>query len=138
MTYTKLVSRSDKVTLDGTDVSNSFRTFSYTSEHSDEDASGFSATGTDETLPGSTTQAFVGEAFYTEELAAIVEPLHRNRTTCVITWQPNGLVDGTREIYSGSVYINQYGPSNTRGQVAVMPFSAKPATSAGITVGNWT
>lgn len=138
MAYTKKVSRHDKITIDGTDVSNSFRTFGYTSEHSEEDASGFSSTGTDEFLPGSTSQAFTGEAFYTEELATIVEPLHRNRTACTITWQPDGLVDATREVYSGSVYILQFGPSNTRGQVAVMPFGAKPATSAGITVNNWT
>lgn len=138
MAYTKKVARHDSITIDGTDVSNSFRSFGYTSEHSDEDVSGFSSTGTDEILPGSTAQTFVGEAFYTEELATIVEPLHRARTACTITWQPDGLVDATREIYSGSCYINQFGPSDTRGQVMVMPFNAKPATSAGITVGNWT
>jgi hypothetical protein len=124
MAYTKLVAKSDKITIDGTDVSNSFRNFSYTSEHSEVDVSGFSAAGTDETLPGNTAQTFVGEAFYTEELALIVEPL--------------GLVDATREIYTGTCTINQFGPSNTRGEVSVMPFNAKPATSAGITVSDWT
>ncbi len=138
MAYTKKVSKSDKILIDGTDVSNSFRTFGYSSEHSEVDVSGFSATGTDETLPGNTTQTFQGEAFYTEELAAIVEPLHRNKTNCVISWQPDGLVDATREIYSGTCTINQFGPSNTRGDVSVMPFNAKPATSAGITVSDWT
>lgn len=138
MAYTKKVARHDKVTIDGTDVSNSFREIGYTSEHSEEDVSGFSVDGNDETLPGSTAQAFAGEAFYTEELAAIVEPLHRARTNCVITWQPDGLVDATREIYSGTCTINQFGPANTRGSVSVMPFNAKPSTSAGITVSNWT
>ena len=138
MAYTKKVSKSDKILIDGTDVSNSFRTFGYSSEHSEVDVSGFSATGTDETLPGNTTQTFQGEAFYTEELAAIVEPLHRNKTNCVISWQPDGLVDATREIYSGSCYIFTFGPSNTVGDIAVMPFSAKAATSAGITVSDWT
>ena len=138
MAYTKLISRSDKITIDGTDVSNSFREFGYSSEHSEEDVTGFSATGTQETLPGVTTQAFTGEAFYTEELAAIVEPLHRNRTACVIAWQPNGLADSTREIYTGTCTINQFGPANTVGSVAVMPFTAKPSTSTGITVADWT
>jgi hypothetical protein len=138
MAYTKKISRHDKITIDGTDVSNSFREFGYTSEHTEEDATGFSATGVAEVLPGITTQGFTGEAFYTEELAAIVEPLHRARTVCVITWQPDGLVDATREIYSGSVYINTFGPANTVGSVAVMPFAASPALAAGITVGNWT
>ena len=138
MAYTKKVARHDKITIDGTDVSNSFRTFGYSSEHSQEDVSGFSSTGSDEFLPGSTTQAFTGEAFYTEELGAIVEPLHRNRTACTIAWQPDGLVDSTREIYTGSCYILQFGPSNDRGSVSVMPFSASPATSTGITVADWT
>jgi hypothetical protein len=138
MAYTKKISRSDKVTIDGTDVSNSFRTFGYSSEHATEDVTGFSATGTTETLPGVTTQSFTGEAFYTEELAAIVEPLHRNRTQTVITWQPDGLVDATREIYSGTCTIDTFGPANTVGSVSVMPFAATPALAAGITVGNWT
>ena len=138
MAYTKKIARHDKITIDGTDVSNSFREFGYTSEHTEEDVSGFSATGTNEFLPGATTQGFTGEAFYTEELAAIVEPLHRNRTQCVIAWQPDGLVDATREIYSGTCTINTFGPSDTRGSVMVMPFAATPALSAGITVGNWT
>ena len=138
MAYTKKIAKYDKITIDGTDVSNSFRTFGYSSEHSEVDVSGFSATGTDEILPGNTAQAFTGEAFYTEELAAIVEPLHRNRTACTIAWQPDGLIDSTREIYTGSCYINTFGPGNTRGDVMVMPFNAKPATSAGITVADWT
>ncbi len=138
MAYTKKIAKYDKILIDGTDVSNSFRNFGYSSEHSEVDASGFSATGTDEILPGTTAQTFSGEAFYTEELALIVEPLHRNRTACTISWQPDGLIDATREIYSGSCYINQFGPGNTRGDVMVMPFNAKPATSAGITVSDWT
>ena len=138
MAYTKKISRHDKITFDGTDVSNSFREFGYSSEHTTEDVTGFSATGTTETLPGATTQSFSGEAFYTEELVSVIEPLHRNRTACVITWQPNGLSDATREIYSGTCIINTFGPANTVGGVSVMPFEATPSLAAGITVGNWT
>jgi hypothetical protein len=138
MAYTKLIAKSDKITIDGVDVSNSFRVFGYTSEHSEVDVSGFSAAGTDEVLPGNTAQAFTGEAFYTEELGAIVEPLHRAKTPCVIAWQPNGLVDSTREVYTGTCTINTFGPANTRGDVSTMPFAAKPSTSAGITVADWT
>ena len=71
MAYTKMIARHDKITFDGTDVSNSFREFGFSSEHSTEDVTGFSATGTVETVPGVTTQTFTGEAFYTEELGAI-------------------------------------------------------------------
>jgi hypothetical protein len=136
--YTKLIARHDKILIDDVDVSNSFSEFGYTSEHSEEDVSGFSSTGVDETLPGSTAQSFSGTAFYTEELAAIIEPLHRNRTTCTISWQPNGLVDATREIYYGECTINQFGPANTRGSVSTMPFAARPADSNGIRVTDWT
>ena len=138
MSYTKKISRSDKILIDGTDVSNSFRTFGYSAERTQEDVTGFSATGSQETLAGTNDQTFSGEAFYTEELALIVEPLQRNGTACTISWQPDGLADATREIFSGSCYIFTFGPSNTVGGVAVMPFEAKAATSAGITVSDWT
>lgn len=138
MAFTKLISRSDKVVIGSTDVSNSFRTFGYSSSHAQEDVTGFSATGTVENLPGVTTQTFTGEAFYTEELAAQIEPLHRARTPVYISWQPNGLADATREVYSGTCIINEFGPANTVGSVATMPFTATPSTSAGIVVNDFT
>lgn len=138
MAYTKKTARHDKITISGTDVSNSFRRFGLSSEHSEEDVSGFSVEGNDETLAGTTARSFVGEAFYTEELGALVWPIHDGKTAVTITWQPDGLVDATREVYSGSCTINTFGPEAQRGTVYVMPFAAKPATSAGITVANWT
>jgi hypothetical protein len=136
--YTKKISKHDKITIDGTDVSNSFSEFGFSSEHSTEDVSGFSASGNDETLPGSTAQGFSGTAFYTEELAAIVYPIHADREIVPITWQPDGLLDATREIYSGNCTINSFSPSDTRGSASTMPFEATAADSTGITVGNWT
>jgi hypothetical protein len=138
MAYTKQVARHDKIIIDGTDVSNAFRQFGFSSEHSEEDASGFSVSGNDEFLPGRTNQGFTGEAFYTEEFAALVQPIHANREEVLISWQPNGLVDATREIYSGICTINQFGPANTRGSVSTMPFAAKPATEDGIEVSDFT
>jgi hypothetical protein len=137
VTYTKKISRHDKITIDGTDVSNSFREFGRPSEDSREDVSGFSVTGVDEFLPGTRDQRFEGTAFYTEELGTLVEPLYKNRTAVVITWQPDGLVDATREIYSGTCTITTFSPSNTRGDASTFPFVATP-DSNGITVGNWT
>ena len=137
MAYTKQIARHDKITIDGTDVSNSFKQFGRPSSDSLEDISGFSSTGVDETLPGTRTQTFTGEAFYAEELALIVEPLYTGRTTCVVTWQPDGLVDATREIYSGTGTITEFSPDNTRGSASTFPFLFVPNAS-GITVGNWT
>ena len=138
MAYTKKIAKHDRITIDGTDVSNSFSEFGFSSEHSTEDVSGFSATGNDETLPGSTSQEFTGTAFYTEELAAIVYPIHANRTIVEITWQPNGLVDATREVYIGNCTINTFGPANTRGSASTMPFSATAADSDGIVATDFT
>lgn len=137
MAYTKKITRHDKITIDGTDVSNSFREFGRPSEDSQEDVSGFSTTGVDEFLPGSRNQRFEGEAFYTEELGAIVEPLYRNRTTTTVTWKPDGLVDTTREVYTGTGTITEFGPSNTRGSVSTFRFVFVP-DSNGITVSDWT
>lgn len=137
MAYTKKIARHDKITIDGTDVSNSFRTFGRPSEDDQVDVSGFSTTGVDEFLPGGRNQRFEGEAFYTEELALIAEPLYKNRTACVVTWQPDGLVDATREIYTGTCTITTFSPSNERGSVSTFPFTAVP-DSSGITVIDWT
>lgn len=138
MAYTRKFGSSDKVTIDGTDVSNSFSTFGRTSSDAVVEAGGFNTTGVAEQMQGQRTQGFAGTAWYTEELAAIVEPIHAARSTCTITWQPNGLVDPTREIYSGLCRIPEFSPSSTFGDVMSFPFSAVAADSTGITVGNWT
>jgi hypothetical protein len=115
VTYTKKIARHDKITIDGTDVSNSFSAFGRPSTDSQEDVSGFSTTRVSTRPSGHPDQQFTGTAWYTEELGAIVEPLYTNRTTCTITWQPDGLVDATREIYSGTGTITEFSPEDTRG-----------------------
>lgn len=138
MAYTKKIARHDKIAIDGTDVSNAFRQFGFTGENATVDVSGFSVTGNDEELAGATTTGFTGEFFYTEEIAAIIYPLFQNRTIAEMSWQPDGLVDATREIYIGNVQINQFSPTNTRGDVMVSPFAASAADEDGITVTDFT
>lgn len=132
MAFTKKVAKSDRIEIDGTDYSNAFRQFGFSSEHSEEDVSGFSASGVDETLPGATAQGFTGEMFYTEESAPAIWALHIAKDIVEVLYQPNGLVDSTATVYYANCTINQFGPANTRGQVSVMPFSAKPADENGI------
>lgn len=132
MSYTKLIALRDRISIDGVDVSNAFRTFGRPSAHSQVDVSGFSVSGFDENLPGSTAQSFTGEAFYTEELADLLSPLHENRTIVEIQWQPNGLVDSTATTYYGNCTINEWSPENTRGSASTTPFSALPADEDGI------
>lgn len=138
MAYTKRMGSHAKVTIDGTDVSNSFSEFRFNSSHAQVAAGGFSASGVAEQLPGETTQTFTGTAFVTEELSAIVYPLHANRTVCVITFQPYGLVDATREIYIGNCYILRWEPGDTFGGVSTMQFEATAADSTGIVATDFT
>lgn len=133
MAYTKDIAKHDKITIDGTDVSNAFSEFGLDSEHSEEDVSGFSVSGVDETLPGATAQGFTGTCFYTPELYAILWPLHRDKTVVELTWQPDGLNDTAREVYYANVTINQFSPRAARGSRREFPFSAKIADSNGIT-----
>lgn len=135
MAFTKKIAKHDRIELDGTDYSNAFRVFGFSSEHSTEDVSGFSVSGNDETLPGSTAQSFTGEMFYTEEIAPTIWALHNARTIVEVLFQPNGLVDPTATTYYADCTINQFGPADTRGQVSVMPFTATPATEDGIQSG---
>jgi hypothetical protein len=138
MAYDKLIARSDRISIDGTDVSNSFRQFGLSSVDSEEDVSGFSETGNDETLPGSRAQGFSGEAFYSEDLASLLVPLHLARTLVEIQWQPNGLVDGSAGVYYAICTINEFSPSNTRGSASTTPFTAKTADATGVTFADGT
>lgn len=135
MAFTKKVAKHDRIEIDGTDYSNAFRQFGFTSEHSEEDVSGFSVSGVDETLPGNTAQGFTGEMFYTEESAPAIWDLHRNKTIVEIVFQPDGLVNPSATVYYANCTINQFGPADTRGSVSVMPFSARPADENGIQSG---
>ena len=133
MAFTKDIALHDEILIDGTDASNAFRTFGFSSEHTEEDVSGFSVTGFDETLAGKTAQSLSGEAFYTPESYALLYPLHANRTVFAIQWQPDGLVDPTRETYIGNVQLNTFNPEATRGSVRVMTCTFKAADENGIT-----
>lgn len=132
MAFTKKVAKHDRIEIDGTDYSNAFRQFGFTSEHSEEDVSGFSVSGVDETLPGNTAQGFTGEMFYTEESAPAIWDIHRNKEIVEILFQPDGLVNPSATVYYANCTINQFGPADTRGSVSVMPFSARPADENGI------
>lgn len=138
MAYTKRMGSHGKVTIDGTDVSNSFSEFRFNSSHAQVPAGGFSVSGVAEQLAGETTQSFTGTAFVTEELSAIVYPLHKNRTVCVIAFQPYGLVDSTREIYTGNCLILRWEPGDTFGGVSTMQFEAVAADATGINATDFT
>lgn len=134
MAFTKKIALHDEIKLDGTDFSNDFRTFGLSSEASDVDVSGFSATGTDETLSGPKAQGFEGEAFYTEEAAAILWALHSNATIFQVQWTPGGLLTTSgNKTYYAQCQLRTFNPNDTRGDVQVMTCTFKTADATGIT-----
>lgn len=133
MSYTKETALYDRVTIDGTDVSNLFKAIAADITDAEVDVSGFSVTGADETLQGNRTSGLTGDIFYTPEGHAILWPLFRDRTVFEIEWQPDGLVDPTREVWHGNVKMFGYNPSATRGDARVMSgVSFKAADADGI------
>jgi hypothetical protein len=133
MAYTKRVARHDRISIDGTDVSNAFNEFHATSADSQEDASGFSVSGSDETLPGSRAQGFNGTMFVTEEIVELVWPIHANRELVEIQFQPNGLIDSTAMTWYGNCYILELDIGDVRGSVSTTPFTAVAGDEDGIT-----
>lgn len=132
MTWTKERGSYDRVDIDGSDVSNAFRTFSAQDEYGQDPVTGFSATGTEETLLGTRVQGFEGEAYYTKELYAILKPLYDAQAEFEVEWQPNGLRDSTREVYYGTCRLVNFNPNGEVGGVRVMTVTLKASTSAGI------
>lgn len=133
MAFTKNIALHHKISADGEDVSNAFRTFGSPSSKAVQDASGFSVTGADEQLVGARTDTFEGEMFYTPESYALFRPLYDAGTVFEMTWQPEGLVDDTREVYVGNVQMTQFGASISRGSVEVFPVTFIAADADGIT-----
>ena len=133
MAFTKKIALHDEIRIDGTDFSNDFRTFGLSSEDSDVDVSGFSATGNDETLSGTRSEGFSGQAFYSEDLADILWPIHNDRTVAEVLWQPNGLIDSGAAVYYANCQLRTFDPTNQRGSPSTTPVSFKVADSAGVT-----
>jgi hypothetical protein len=130
--YEKVIARHDYISIDGTDYSNAFNEFRVTSEHSEEDVSGYSETGVDETLPGRTAQGFEGTFFLSSGVSSAFWEMHIARDVVVIEYQPNGLVDNTGPLWKGNCTVFTVQQGTTRGSAATSPFSAKAADADGI------
>ena len=133
MTYTKKIALHDRITVDGVDVSNAFHSFGFTSEDAEVDVSGFSVSGSDETLSGARSQGFTGDVYVTKEIEALLWPIHLNRTTVQVSWQPDGLVDNTRTSYHGNCQLRSFSPADTRGDASTFTATFTVADSTGIT-----
>ena len=132
MTYTKQIALHDRITVDGVDVSNAFHSFGFTSEDATVDVSGFSLAGADETLSGARAQGFTGDVYVTGD-RSLFWPIHLNRTSVGVSWQPDGLIDNTRKSYHGLCQLRTFSPSDTRGDASTFTATFTISEANGIT-----
>lgn len=133
----KRVALKDSVMVDAADLSNMARTVRFSSEHARIDVSGFSATGANEYLAGSTEQSLTVEfygAYGTGETHAILYPLHKNRTICVVKWRPDQttVVGATNPELRGNAQVFSYGPGSTRGDTDTYEVVFNAVDAAGL------
>lgn len=116
----------DQFIIDGTDFSNLLRDPAVASENERVDVSGMSVSGNDEFLPGKRTTSQTHVMYMTEELHAVLGPLHENRTVFPIIYRPAGLIDSGRPANFGNAVLNSYPWEGNRGEprTATLVFDA--------------
>lgn len=129
----KEIALSDKVTIDGSEISGFCRAATYSSEHEQVDVSGFTISGANEFLAGQTVQSITFEIFGGSGTHALLYPIHANREIVAIAWQPQGLIDAGREVLAGNAQLLTYAPGATRGEVRVFTATFTAADTAGLT-----
>jgi len=132
----KRVALKDSVKVDSVDLSNLARAVRLSSEHERVDVSGFSATGANEYLAGSTEQSVTVEfygAYGTGETHATLYPIHKNRTVAAFAWRPDqtAVVGPTNPELRGNVQLYTYGPGSTRGETDTYEVTFNAADAAG-------
>jgi hypothetical protein len=132
----KRVALKDSVKVDAVDLSNLSRSVRLSSEHERIDVSGFSATGANEYLAGSTEQSVEVEfygSYGTGEVHATLYPLHKNRTTCAFAWRPDqtAVVGPTNPELRGNAQLYTYGPGSVRGDTDTFTVTFNASDAAG-------
>lgn len=127
----------DSVEVDSVDLSNLARAVTPLSEHSREDVSGFSATGFNEYIAGTTEQSVEVEfygTFGTGEVHATLWPIHRDREIVEFKWRPDqtAAVSATNPELRGNVQVYNYSPARTRGEVSTFPVTFNAADADGL------
>lgn len=133
----KRIALKDLVEVDGQDLSGFCRQVGYSSEHAQEDVSGFSETGSDEFLAGRTTQSFTAEFFGsygTNEVHQTLYPIHRDKSVVPIKWRPDKTADvsATNPELRGNAQILTYPPGATRGSVEAFSVTFSAADADGL------
>ena len=133
----KRIALSDFIEVDHVDLSDFARSVQLTSDHAQEDVSGFNASGRDEYLAGRTTQSLTVEFFGSYgsgEVHQTLYELHRDKTIFTVKWRPNqnAGVSSTNPELRGNVQALTYGPGAQRGNVDAFSVTFTCADSTGL------
>jgi hypothetical protein len=132
----KRIALKDSISVDGQDLSNLSRAWSFTSEHEQVDMSGFNATGFSEFLAGPTTQQVTIEfygSYGSSEVHETIYPIHKDRDTVALAITVDGLSDSPGPTLSGNVQVNTYNPGATRGEAETFEVTFAAADEDGLT-----
>lgn len=133
----KRIAFKDFVEVDNVDLSTFARAVTFSSEHERVDASGFSATGANEFLAGTTTQEVTVEFFGSYgsgEVHQTLYGLHKNRTVFDFAWRPDqtAAASATNPELRGPVQLLTYNPGATRGEVEAFSATFTAASEDGL------
>lgn len=120
----KRVALYDFIEVDGVTISSFVRSVSFDSTDDQVDASGFNATGTDETLAGKRARSVTLEVMMgrgSNEPHSVLYPLHKNRSTFDFVWRANvnSAVGPSNPELRGEVTLPTYSEGATRGELEV-------------------
>lgn len=122
----------DRIKIDGTTFSaGECSSVDPEDSKSEQDASGFSTSGRDETIGGNRAQSVTFEFFHTEETFALLYPIYDNGTVVAIEWQPDGLVDTGRETLYGNGELVSLKVGAARGDIRKMTARFVPGDENG-------
>ena len=138
----KNIALKDSVKVDSVTLSNFARAVTFSSEHERVDVSGFSTTGVNEYLAGTTEQS-VTVTFYgsygATEVHNTLYPIHRDREIVAFEWYADQTqpVSATNPKLAGNVQLLTYGsPNRTRGEVDTFEATFTACDAAGLTFSN--
>lgn len=132
----KRIALKDFLEVDHVDLSDFARAINFSSEHAQEDVSGFNSSGSDEFLAGRTTQTLTVEFFGSygsNEVHQVLYNLHKNKTVFPVRWRPDSSnsVGATNPELRANVQALQYAPGATRGDVDAFSVTFTAGDSTG-------
>lgn len=120
----KRIALTDYVEADGVAISDFCRSVAFTSDDAQIDASGFNATGVDETLAGKRVRQVVVEVMMgrgSNEPHPLLYPLHRDKSVFSFEWRAdvNSAASATNPALRGLVTLPSFAEGATRGDLEV-------------------